>query len=323
KIYGFRLHGSDHRSVELPWGAVEKQSPHAYVAPRSELDEMLLRHAERAGAATLQRCKAVGALDDHGQVTGVSVVHDDVPKEFRAKVVIAADGASSPIGRSVGMAPAEERTSVAIRAVLTSQRPDDPFMDVHFTLRAKGGVSLPGYGWVFPMGGNLLNIGIGSLVTESKRWRLNMFQLLRDFIDSLPRSWDLQDVEGVRGSSQVKAWRLPMGFAVWPPWRPGILAVGDAAGVIEPLTGEGIGEAIRSGLAGGDAALEAIDGRGARDLSHYEDRLKEFWGRHYPLARTAVSLLGGPRMFPLVSALLGRQPIVTRAVWGIASKLSR
>jgi flavin-dependent dehydrogenase len=146
------------------------------------------------------------------------------------------------------------------------------------------------------MGGSRINVGVGILSTY-KRWRdVNTAHLMEAFMRSLPRDWALPDISHLRETGQLKGSRLPMGFAISQPWRPGVLAAGDAAGVVNPFNGEGISEAIDSGIMGAEVALAAVDSGNLRDLSLYQRRLDEAWGPYYRLARTFVRLIGNPRV---------------------------
>jgi flavin-dependent dehydrogenase len=143
------------------------------------------------------------------------------------------------------------------------------------------------------------------------------------FMRSLPASWELPDVSELRRSGQLKGWRLPMGLGVWPPWRPGVLACGDAAGVVNPFNGEGISEAVESGVAGAEVALEALGGRGPADLAAYADRLDELWGPYYRLGRTFVRLIGRPRVMRALTTVGMRIPPVMEFAFKLLANLYR
>src|SRR5207249_5406320 len=116
----------------------------------------------------------------------------------------------------------------AVRAHFEADRPEDGYLESYLELREDGDL-LPGYGWIFPMGAGRINVGVGLLSTY-KRWRdVNTAHVMRAFMRMLPPEWNLPDAGDLQHSGLLKGWRLPMGFAVWPPWRPGVLAVGDAA----------------------------------------------------------------------------------------------
>ena len=315
RIDRFRLCAGG-RAHEFAWSAVDRRDAHGYVAARTELDKLLLDHARAAGAEVREACDAVGAWVVNGVVRGIQVRVDGGQEELRAHVVVAADGASSRIARSLNIAPRNGRVGIAVRNVLDAKLDDDGRIDLHFSLPHGHGL-LPGYAWVFPLRGGQANVGV-ALLRLSPRWNVNMRDLLQAFVSSLPRSWDLAQGQDVVRSPQLRGWRVPMGFAVWPPWRPGLLLAGDAAGVAEPLFGEGISTALRSGLAAGQAALDALSRGDAADLSAYEHVLRDYWGRYYRPARAFVRIAGQPLLARALvetgTRLPGLAPLTYKAV---------
>jgi menaquinone-9 beta-reductase len=182
---------------------------------------------------------------------------------------------------------------------------------------------LPGYGWIFPMGEGRINVGVG-ILSSYKGWQqVNTAHLMEAFMRALPRSWDLPEISSLRQSGQLKGWRLPMGFAVWPPWRPGAMACGDAAGLVNPFNGEGISEAIESGVLSAEVALEALSNGGPRDLSAYEGRLDELWGPYYRLGRTFVRIIGKPRLMRTLTTVGMRVPPVMEFAFKLLANLYR
>jgi flavin-dependent dehydrogenase len=143
------------------------------------------------------------------------------------------------------------------------------------------------------------------------------------FMKALPASWELPDIAALRETGQLKGWRLPMGFAVSPPWRPGIIAAGDAAGVVNPFNGEGISEAVESGVVGAEVLLQALDSRGPTDLSVYEQRLDALWGPYYRLGRTFVRLIGDPRVMRTLTTVGMRVPPVMEFAFKLLANLYR
>jgi flavin-dependent dehydrogenase len=137
----------------------------------------------------------------------------------------------------------------------------------------------------------------------------------------LPRSWELPDISSLRTSGQLKGWRLPMGFCVREPWRPGVLAVGDAAGVVNPFNGEGISEAVESGVLASVAALKALGGAGPSDFSAYTRELDALWGPYYRLGRTFVRLIGNPRIMRALTVVGMRVPPVMEFAFKLLANL--
>lgn len=322
RIDGMRVFGA-RRTLEFRWPPADGFPDHGYVVARTDLDELLLRHAESAGAEVREGIRAVAPIVEGGMVRGVRVSDNGTDTELRADGVLIGDGASSVVARALGMTRLEHRPmGLAVRAHFEARRPDDGVIESHLELR-DGDALLPGYGWVFPMGGGRINVGVGILSTY-KRWReVNTAHLIDVFLRSLPAAWELPATGDLRRDGQLKGWRLPMGFCVWPPWRPGAVAIGDAAGVVNPFNGEGISEAVESGVAGADVLLAALDRGGPSDLSDYERRLDELWGAYYRLGRTFVRLIGRPRVMRGATVVGMRVPPVMSFAFKVLANLYR
>jgi flavin-dependent dehydrogenase len=213
---------------------------------------------------------------------------------------------------------------IAVRAHFPARRPasDDSVIESFLELR-EGGDLLPGYGWVFPMGGGRINVGAGILSTYPGWKSVNSAHLMEALLRALPSEWGLPDVADLRRAGDLKGWRLPMGFCVWPPWRPGVLAAGDAAGVVNPFNGEGISEAVESGVVAAEVALETLDGAGPSDLSVYGVRLDELWGPYYRLGRTFARLIGRPRVMRTATWAGMRYPPIMEFAFKMLANLYR
>lgn len=267
---------------------------HGHTVSRTELDMLLLKHAESAGAVVREGAEVAGPiLDDRGRVTGVTLkgggqVHGDA--------VIAADGAYSPIKRALKIdSEYNGYTAVAIRSEMDANRPDSDSFDIYLKLKFQGD-QLPGYGWVFPMGGDRVNVGLG-YVTSYKAWQsINATGFLGEFLRTLPPEWKLPPIEELKRNKSVRAWRLPMGFTAWPPWRPGVLFTGDSLGAGKPASGAGISKALESGLTAGECAIAALQNGGPDDFTNYAQRLHDAWGKEYRRGRYMHKLIGNPAM---------------------------
>ena len=260
----------------------------ACVVSRSELDEMLLRTAERAGAEVIEDSRVSGPIVDKGVVTGVRASIDGVDEEVHAPIVIGADGVSSRIGRGADMVPPTDFPfALLVRAQIPADIAEDSAMSMYPDIRYRG-KSLPGYGWVFPMGDGRINVGLG-YVTTMRGWRsVNINECLVEFLKSLPDKWNLPSIQTIRSGGMLNGWRLSTGLAVWPPWKPGVLLVGDAAGVAKPFTGAGISRALQSGHFAAATALKALEVGDPRDLHAYADQLQKEWGSYYRLGRCCL-----------------------------------
>ena len=208
---------------------------HGHTVSRTVLDTMLLQHAEKAGAKVRQGAEvSEPILDEAGRVTGVTLKSGE---KIYGDAVIAADGAYSPIKRALHIdSKFNGYSAIAIRSEMDAEVADSDSLDIYLKLAFQGD-QLPGYGWVFPMGNGRLNIGLG-YVTSYKNWQaINATQFLGEFLRTLPPEWKLPAIEDLKKNKSVRAWRLPMGFTAWPPWRPGVLFTGDSLGAGKPASG--------------------------------------------------------------------------------------
>ena len=265
---------------------------HGHVARRLELDTLLLKNAESAGAEVRQSAEVVGPIvDDDGRVTGVTLKSGE---RLLADAVISADGAYSPVKRALRLdSRYNGYSAIAIRAEMPVNRPDADSLDIYLKLAFQGD-QLPGYGWVFPLGDGRVNIGLG-YVNSYKKWQqINATQLLGEFLATLPGEWELPPIDELKKSKGLQAWRLPMGFTAWPPWRPGVLFAGDSLGAARPVSGAGISKALQSGLAAGECAIAALTNSGPDDFTNYAQRITEAWGKEYRRGRYFHKLVGIP-----------------------------
>jgi menaquinone-9 beta-reductase len=299
---GLRIVGGTTR-LELPWPELASFPDYGLVRTRLDFDEILARHAAKAGAR-LQESTSVTAplLDERtGRVVGVQarVGPDREPVTYRAPVVIAADGNSARLALAVGITRREDRPmGVAVRRYFRSPRTNDDYLESHLELwDGKRGESalLPGYGWIFGVGDGTSNVGLGLLNTTPAFQTTDYRDLLRRWLTSMPDDWGFDEdtaVGPVRGSA------LPMGFNRAPHYRDGMLLVGDAAGAVNPFNGEGIAYAMESGRLAAEVVAQALDRPpgSSRELalSAYPEQMRARYGGYYTLGRLFVQLIGHP-----------------------------
>ena len=128
---------------------------------------------------------------------------------------------------------------------------------------------MPGYGWMFPAGDGTVNIGAGSMSTMKGFRRLNLNRLLDDYRAQVADEWELGDF-----LERPRAWRLPM--SATRRHGPGWAAVGDAAGLINPMNGEGIDYGLESGMLLADLFLADPSGAPAAYDRLLGERFDEF-----------------------------------------------
>ena len=324
---GLRVIGGGLR-LELPWPQLSAWPDFGLVRPRRDLDELLVRRAGAAGAELHEGTTVTGpVLSDDGRVVGVRahVGRDREPHEWRAPVVVAADGGSARLALAMGLRRREDRPlGVAYRQYFTSPRTSDDHLESWLELRDADDPDrlLPGYGWVFGLGDGTVNVGLGILSSSEAFQSVDYRALLRRWISSMPQDYGIDVDEGL---SVVRGGALPMGFNRTPHHSRGVLLVGDAGGVVNPMNGEGIAYAMESGRTAADVVSQAL-GRpagAARDaaLDAYPAALKADYGGYYTLGRVFVELIGNPHVMRLATQRGLSHPYLMRFVLKLLANL--
>ena len=131
----------------------------------------------------------------------------------------------------------------------------DPWIESCLDVRDRNGNSLPGYGWIFPVGDGTINVGIGLLSTFRDYKDVNTTHLMTEWAATAPEHWGI-DPDAML--APPTGGRLPMAGSVNPKVGPNWLVVGDAAGSINPFNGEGIDYAYETGRMAADLLDEAL-----------------------------------------------------------------
>ncbi len=222
--------------------------------PRSRLDEEILSGALERGARFAQ-LRVDGPLIDKGKVIGVST---NAGGGLLARCIIAADGATSRLRRGCGFAPPPpHQRAYAVRQYLRTEKPVAPYFDL--TPLVHRGSELLGYGWVFPLGEHTANVGIGYYRSQALANPPSLNEVLDEFIDELSSEANARYGELTRLGKPLGS-PLAVNFDAAGCQFQRILFAGDAAQTTEPITGEGIGNALHGGAIVAEVAHAALAG---------------------------------------------------------------
>jgi len=269
---GFRIDGM---SVTSPSGAsfeapFDPNGHPGYVVPRVALDDGLRAEAIAAGAEFIGQVRVTEIHEQDGRVAAAGASSSYT---WRTHSVILAVGANMGLLKSLGLLPTRPSLGFAARLYVDGL-PRQPHQ-IQFRF---DGVPLPGYGWIFPTSSTSANVGVG-VVGELRE---SAYQLLDHFLAHPP----ITDLIGSgRVQPPTKAYPLRVDFHRSPLRRGRLLLVGEAAGLVNPFTGEGIDYALESGALAGEClehCLERGDWSG-RALSQYERRLRRRFQRAFQL----------------------------------------
>jgi geranylgeranyl reductase family protein len=324
---GLRVFGGG-QVAEVDWPRLASWPDFGLIRRRRDLDPLLAAHAVGAGARLFQDVTVTEPLlDDAGRVAGVRATSgpDREPVEWRAALVVSAEGLSGRLAKSLGVVRREDRPlGVAVRRYVRTPRTTDPYLDISFDLSPQGpdADSMPGYGWSFGMGDGTANVGVGLLDTR-RAGSADVRSLLRRWQASLPPEWQLGEEHAV---TPVRGAGLPMALHRQPAYTRGLLLVGDAAGAVNPFNGEGISYAMETGLMAAEAAAAALalpEGPAREErLRRYPARLREAYGHHHRLGTVFLALLARPDLVRFAAAHGLKRPGMVSAALRLMGNLS-
>ena len=240
-----------------------------FVIRRAVFDDFLFAKARAAAVHALEGFAVGALLREGGQVCGVrGRTADGTRLDFRAPLVLGCDGFNSVVARQSGLYRHESRHwMVALRQYFEGVAGLSDQIELQFIDEVR-----PGYFWIFPLEGRRANVGIGMDHRDIKARGIDLKEVLAAAVESQTFGARFRDA---RPLEAPVGWNLPVGSRRRPAYGNGFLLLGDAAGLIDPFTGEGIGNALYSARFAVETAVQAREAGdySAGFLRRYEDRL--------------------------------------------------
>jgi geranylgeranyl reductase family protein len=302
QIYkGIRIFAPDGNCVQIEHSDKQDHSisGHGFVIRRNEFDELLKENAVAAGAQFVPGFRAIEPFYTNRGLGGIrGQLSNNVSLNIEARLAVISTGANSKIVRTLNLYPAMNVSGVAMRGYFQTAKPLEPFIELHLNENL-----LPGYGWIFPLSKRIANIGVG--LYKDKRALRPAF---KNFIETIQGfREDLREVEPI---GQPRGFPLFNDFLNCKTYADGILAVGEAAGLVDPLTGEGISLALQSGELAAKIVYESLleNEFSASMLSKYETILRARYASYFGRASRIRSRLENPKtcdsLIPLLAKVL-------------------
>jgi geranylgeranyl reductase family protein len=323
--------GPTSRRVRLPCYPGRTYPGHGFALRRVDFDAALREAAVAAGAEAFVD-RAADPLWGDGGLEGFALSSGT---EVRADVVIGADGASSRVATAADLVdPSRVLWGFAVRGYV-DQAVDVPYIVLweHARWRA-----FPGYGWLFPGPDGCGNLGLGLGTLSTRAGAATAARELPAFVRTLR---DLGLLGGAAIAPTLGGW-LKLGMVGTNPARGRVLLTGDAAGLVNPLQGEGISQAMNSGRAAAQAVLADPAHAARRYRAYLASTYAPYHSTTAPAHRAllprprAVSAVGRVLTAPALGSLLapgwsifwndllhGAQPTVPRAVAAVAAGIGR
>ncbi len=253
--WGVRFVAPNGKAIDLPFRASKQQPERApgFISKRYHFDHFLFSKIDRSRATVLTGTELCDVRREKDGVI-LSLKHQDMEVEARAQLVVGAEGDRSIIARKfAGYRMQRPYYYAGLRAYFENVKDLHPqnFIELHFLEEC-----LPGYFWIFPLPNNQANVGLGILASDIKKRKLNIRKILMQAIKNNPtirhRFSDARMVDGIKG------WGLPLGTVKHSLSGERYLLLGDAGSLIDPFTGEGIGNAMFSARYAAQVIAQAV-----------------------------------------------------------------
>ena len=271
-----------------------KEDSIVYVIPRFDLDNRILNLAKEEEVETFEGYRFSKFFNNE---ESVSVEIENEAKEkyiLEAKLLVGADGANSRVRKSLNLKQNSDwNKAIAIRAYIDSPNYLEIFKER--TLMFEINVSaIKGYAWAFPSKGNLLNIGIGVPLSIFKKEKMDIKNLLDEFVKTLESRG--VEVENLR---MEKSFMLPFASSRPKLGHNRVALIGDAGSMINPMSGEGIFYGMEAGFLLANATHQLINEGGSvlnKGITKYEKVFNKRFGKHFLSCSLARLVFQSPFM---------------------------
>ncbi len=249
-IYSASVHVDGKQLVRSLIPDIPGLPTHGRVVPRIQLDAWIVEAARAAGVQIYEDWRVKSYSVDPDGVT-IQVEHEGREHHLRGRVLIGADGSSSLVARQMlGKLPSSQDRIIAVRAYYENISGPSDQADLYFSSS-----SFPGYYWLFPTGESSANVGVGMLLETLPAATEHLPKLLDQLIEEDAAFHER--LGGARRVGRVSGWPLSTYNPSTPLVADRVLLAGDAAGLINPLNGEGIQYALLSGRWAAEWILQA------------------------------------------------------------------
>lgn len=297
--YGLCFFAPNGKKLEVPFSMKPNMLKNApgYISRRINFDNFLFNKIDKQFANVKQQTELVEVVrEDDGIIAHLKNSGGNYQKKFT--LIVGADGDRSLVSKKLN--PTKKNLThycAAIRAYYTGVKGthENNFIELHFIKDL-----LPGYFWIFPMNDGSANVGIGMLSEVVAKKKINLRKKMEEIICSHPSIKNRFVHAKLEG--EIYGWGLPLGSAHRSLSGDNFLLTGDAGSLIDPFTGEGIGNALLSGMFAAERISEAIVANkfDKEFLSGYEKKIYLSLQKELRLSRSIQKLAQNAWLFNLV-----------------------
>ena len=280
KMLGVLISSPDATVLDIPM----PKGNYGYCCRREVFDDVLFQKA-KSMVQTRENFQVTDLVWNNDFVVGVKGKDQKTgtEEEFRSKIVVGADGNNSVVANKLGLGTnPPEHHIVALRAYYEGVSDLKNRIEIHFIDEV-----LPGYFWIFPLENGLCNVGVGMVTRDVQKQKTDLKKALEKAVSENPLFKNR--FIGAKIAGTVKGWGLPLGSHKRKSVGNGWVFLGDAASLIDPFTGEGIGNALYSAKIATEEIVRALKTNAVSQASlmPYSERLDS---ELYPELKTSFDL---------------------------------
>lgn len=313
---GVRIVSPDHGIIDLPF---KHDGIHAcgYISPRLKFDNLLVEDFKSyQNISFIQDCEV--------QDIDISADHVEMKTSkgsITGKMIIGADGAQSFVNKKLTMEKMDRNHhSAGLRVYYENLQGfhEGNYIELYFLKNI-----LPGYLWIFPLPGNRANVGIGMLSSAVSLKKINLQKTLAETLTT--HELFKHRFENARPVETVKGFGLPLGSKQRMISGNRFLLAGDAASLIDPFSGEGIANAIRSGRIAAEHVVNCVksDDFSASFNKKYDQEIYHRMGTEFMISRSLQRLCSYPWLFNAVVRKANRNPVIHKALTDALSNVGK
>ncbi len=296
---GIQFTAPNGKGVDIAFPKPKGNLPIGFISRRMDFDNFLFNQLKGSKNAEIwQNAELKDAeYDTDGGVT-LTINHNGSERKIATKLVIGSDGARSVVKRKLqGFEQDDDHYCGGIRAYYNNVGGlhEQNYLELHFMKEL-----LPGYFWIFPLPGGAANVGMGMLSRDIKKKKVNLRKEMLSIFENHPvmkKRFANATLDG-----NIVGWGLPFGSKKRQLSGNNYILTGDAASLIDPFTGEGVGNAVVSGLVASRMAKKAIEAEdySKEFLSEYDSIMYQKLWNELKLSHTMQKLTTYPWLFNFV-----------------------
>jgi geranylgeranyl reductase family protein len=300
--WGITFVAPNGKPLDIPF--TNKRTPETkapgFTVPRMDFDYFLFQKMQLSEHCTVFQKGKVSSIEDLG-TDGVRVLmtHNNEQYEITAPLIVGADGDKSMVRKKyLNSNVSDKAYCVGLRGYYegVADLKADNYIELHFLPEM-----LPGYLWIFPLPNGMANVGVGILSEKIRSKKINLREQMLYALKTNPEI--SRRFANAKLVDKIQGWGLPLAMNKEPMSGDNFILTGDAACLVDPFSGEGIGNALYSGMLAAAAIKQAIEQNnftGAFFKGTYDDIVWKRLGDEFKISATLQRLCNYPWLFNFV-----------------------